>query len=314
MKPTMVSRAALGLSLAVVSAWPAAATAQRGGRSDSRSQIDTTFAFSKSGQIDLTLVSGEVRVTAWARNDAQVVAATNQGQISALMTANRITLGLPSRLRRGTTTYDLKVPIGVRVSVTTVGGNITVSGTRGDVSLNTVTGAMDVSDVNGNADVQALSAHLTLQRVDGTTRINAFGGSVTIDEISGDLDVNLVGGPTHVERGDLRNLKFNAVGGSLDFAGKLAAQGRHTLETLTGNITLRLPSDFGANIEFETFNGHIRPVDFPVTLQPGTGDNRAHTKDGQDVAINGGGARISIQTFSGDVVLRKLAAGSRKEE
>src|SRR5687768_6235885 len=48
----------------------------RADRDDSqyRSRVDTTIAFNKGGIIDLSLMSGEIIVTGWTRNEARIKA------------------------------------------------------------------------------------------------------------------------------------------------------------------------------------------------------------------------------------------------
>ena len=60
------------------------ASAQRGdtrdrASQDAQSRIDTTFAFSRSGVVDLTQVSGDIIVTSWDRAEARVRAYAERG-------------------------------------------------------------------------------------------------------------------------------------------------------------------------------------------------------------------------------------------
>ena len=70
--------------------------------------------------------------------------------------------------------------------------------------------------------------------------------------------------------------------------------------------------DAGANLELETFRGSIAS-DFPLTLQPGqsTGGRRDRRLD---FTIGNGGARISAESFSGDITIRRLPARGNEEQ
>jgi DUF4097 and DUF4098 domain-containing protein YvlB len=285
-------------------------SAQRG---NERPQIDTTFAFSKSGEINLSLVSGEIRVTAWARDEVRVVASSETGEISSSFSPTRVRLEMRRRSgRTGRGRYDVTVPIGTRVSASAVSGSIDVNGTRSSLSLTTTSGPITASDATGRSEFETVMGRIALQRIDGTTRVSAMTGSATLAEISGDLEIEGVGATTRIERADLSSFRFEAVAGSLDFSGTLAAQGKHTVQTLSGSITLRVPGNFGATLELETLSGELRGADFPLTLRPTSGSDRGRTSDRQEYTINGGGARISIQTFSGSVFLRKIGAPERR--
>jgi hypothetical protein len=66
-----------------------------------------------------------------------------------------------------------------------------------------------------------------------------------------------------------------------------------------GNITLRLPSDFRADIDAQTGDGHLE-VDIPIAT---TIAGREHSIAGK---INGGGIPIELRTGDGDIRLRKM--------
>ena len=213
----------------------------------------------------------------------------------------------------GDTRYELSVPVGVHVSATTASGNINVSGTRGPLTLESASGDIDASDGAVRVEAENAAGRVTLQRMSGTTSVNALNGVVTITEITGDLEIEAVSGSIRIDRADLKSLRFEAVAGSLDFGGTLAADGRHSMETMSGSITLRVPDNFAASIEFDTFTGSLRPGEFRVTMQPGGSGGRGRNNQRTQFVINGGGARLSIKTFSGDVFLRKLGAAGKED-
>jgi hypothetical protein len=282
------------------------------GRGDDRSRIDTTFAFDKSGEVNLSLPAGEIRVTAWARAEARVVATSERGLISSSFSPNRLRLEVRSRGNTGRTRYDVSVPIGVRVNATVASGTINVSGTRGALSLTSASGTITASDATGRSEIETASGRIVLQRFDGTTKVSAMSGQVDITDVAGDLSMEVVSGTVRIDRARLEGFQFESASGSLDFAGTLAAQGRHDIQVNSGTVTLRFPAGFGATIELESFRGELQSPDFPVTLRPSGGNDRGRNSERQQYAINGGGARITIDTFSGGVFLRQIGASERR--
>src|SRR6185503_4154791 len=116
---------------------PMIAAAQGNGRQNSsRQRIDTTFAFSKGGELRVSVRGGDVRVTGWARNDARISATGERGTITMDASSSRIVLDV--RRQNTSTKFEINVPIGVRVSVSGARANIDVSGTRSELSLTTV--------------------------------------------------------------------------------------------------------------------------------------------------------------------------------
>jgi hypothetical protein len=288
---------------ALVALVPFARTA----RAQERVQVDTTFAFRSGGEVSLSLPGGDIRVTGWARNEVRVVVSAMRGALSTSFTPSLVRLETRNRAGSSRGRYEISVPIGTRVSASTMSGAINISGTRGSVSLSTFSGGITASDVSGRSDIETVSGPVVLQRVDGATRVVATSSTVRIDEIAGDLDIEAMSSGAKIERGELANLRFDAAAGQLDYAGTLAREGRHSIHTLAGKITLRVPADFGMSIEFGTLNGQLRPGEFPLVLMPNTSNSRGRNSDRQDYTVNGGGTRINIETFSGDVFLMKIA-------
>ncbi|HKS07630.1 MAG TPA: DUF4097 family beta strand repeat-containing protein [Gemmatimonadaceae bacterium] len=277
---------------------------------DERRRIDTTVPFKKNGEISLEVIVGDIRVTGWAKDEVRIVATSMGSPIDARITSESIALDAD---RGGRARLELNVPIGVSIDVSSQTGTIIISGTKGPVSVETQAATVEVSDVAGRGDFETAAGRLTLQRLEGRIAVATLGGAVNITEIRGALEMESTGGIMSVDRADLTELDFTSVGDAFNFSGTLAAQGRHSIETVSGAITLRFPDNFGASIEFDTFSGQFHPIDFPVTLQPNSGTGRGRSVERQPFTINGGGARIQIDTHSGDVFLRKIGVPERKE-
>jgi DUF4097 and DUF4098 domain-containing protein YvlB len=187
-----------------------------------------------------------------------------------------------------------------------------VAGTRSRVSLSTGNGLITASDLKGRSEFESASGNVNLQRVDGTTKVSALNGQIAIGEITGDLEIEQVGGSTRIDHAELSGFRFEAVSGDVDLDGTLSAQGRHSIETFSGNVTLRVPANFGATFQLETFGGDLRAPDFDLMLKPTSRNNAGHNEDRREYTINGGGATISIETFSGAVTIRKHGASDKQ--
>lgn len=279
------------------------ASAQRNRVALERTRIDTTIPFGSSGHLELELRAGEIRVNAWTRDEARVQV-TSDSRVSAVLSPSRIELDA----RGASANYTITVPFGVSVAASSSTGNIIINGTRGSLHLETRTGSIDASEASGRIDVEATSGRVTLQRISGSVTVEGISNTVSLSEIEGTLDVETVGGNVRVDRANISRLTLETVGGGLDFSGQLGA-GPHSLETHSGNITLRVPANFAATISLETYRGEFRPTDFPVVTLPG---NRGRDGDRLRFAINGGGVPLSISTHSGDIVLRRIGANSQE--
>ena len=66
-----------------------------------RSRIDTTVALSGNGTVDLSLVSGEIIVTSWDRNEVRVHATSERGILRFDTSPSRVTLGVRPEIGAG---------------------------------------------------------------------------------------------------------------------------------------------------------------------------------------------------------------------
>jgi len=73
--------------------------------------------------------------------------------------------------------------------------------------------------------------------------------------------------------------------------------------TVSGDITLWLPENFGANIDFNSLSGDLSS-DFDLTVR--SRRNRRWVGTDVEGTIGGGGRDLSLNTVSGDVELRRM--------
>jgi len=285
---------------------PAVAKSQ----SDERQRIDTTFAFEKNGAVDLGLVSGDIIVAGWNRPEVKLFASIEIGYFDYALSPSRVRVTARSRRNRmGDQRIEISVPIGTEVRASTVSGNIAVRGTAGRVQVGTVSGDLDVRDAMDDIEIRTTSGDLRAEKLRGRIRANSTSGDFALDDVSGDLRFHTVSGTLRA-RGALDGLEFESVSGDFVFRGDFKNEGTYTARTHSGDIRLTLPANLAANVDLSTFSGDLR-TEFPLTLQPGESAGRRGRQ--MRTTINGGGARITLTTFSGDITLEKGAARPTKE-
>lgn len=298
--------------LIAATAFLAVAPVAEAQRDETLRMIDTTFAFARGGTVELGQVSGEIIVTGWTKPDIRIHASIERGYLEATMTSSRVRITVHSlRNRLGESRYDISVPIGTVVRASSVSGDIAVRGTAGEVRLNTVSGDIEVRDAAERVEMQSVSGEVRASKLRGRLRAHTVSGELTLEDVNGELSAKSVSGELRV-RGALTGLEFSSVSGDIDFSGDIRGDGSYTASTHSGDVHLTLPSNVGATLELQTFSGEVRPG-FPITLQPGEQPlNRRNRTMRFDV--NGGGPRISLKTFSGDIIIARGAARAAKEE
>ncbi len=298
--------------LLATAAFLAFAPVARAQRDESLQKIDTTFAFSKGGSVDLGHVSGDIVVTGWTKGEVKIYATIETGYLEASLSSSRVSITAKSRRNRmGKSRYELSVPIGTEVRASTVSGNIVLRGVAGEVNVNTVSGDVEVRDAGDRVEMKTVSGDIKAATLRGRIRANSVSGDITLDDITGAVTGESVSGTLTVN-GTLTGLDFESVSGDFAFAGDLKGDGSYRASTHSGDVRLTLPSNIGATLELQTYSGEVRPG-FPITLQPGEEPlNRRNRR--MRFAVNGGGPRISLETFSGDIIIERGAARAPKED
>ncbi len=306
MSRTCIVSAALLIGL---SAAPLAAQRGARGGNDFRSRIDTTVALSSNGTVDLSLVSGEIIVTSWDRNEVRVSAASERGILRFDTSPSRITLGVRSdRGEMGDTHYEVSIPKSARLVAKSVSGDVKTRG-GSDVEARSVSGNVEVVDITGRAIVESVSGDVSVQRAGGGVKASTVSGELTMSNVTGDLDATTVSGD--IELGGVKSsfVRTGTTSGDVGFSGTLDPQGRYEFESHSGDIELAIPGG-GATLDVRTFSGDVES-DFPMTLQPGSrGGERGSA---MQFTIGGGGARISARSFSGDIIIERSSGASREE-
>ena len=93
------------------------------------------------------------------------------------------------------------------------------------------------------------------------------------------------------------------------FDGVIDPAGRYELGTHSGDVRLHIQRDASAQLTVSTWNGAI-DSQFPITLKPGEHGIGAATAKRITFDIGGGAARITAETFSGDITITSNGRGA----
>jgi DUF4097 and DUF4098 domain-containing protein YvlB len=299
----------------VLTLLPGSASAQRNRdreREDSQdvqSRMDTTFAFSRTGVVDLTQISGDVVVTAWDRGEARIRAYAERGRIRSNLSSSRLTLDIESvRGRVGDSKFELSVPVGVRVIARSTSGDVTVKGTRGAVDARSTSGDVTVTDATDRIVLESVSGDVRASQLTGEVRSESVSGTVEIRDATGDVRAETTSGDVTLLGVSSRSVFATTVSGEVEYDGTIDANGRYEFHSHSGDIRLEIPESSGAQFTVETFSGSL-DSEFRLTLQPGqrsTGRPRRF-----EFTLGTGSARVTAETFSGDVTLARRARSAR---
>ncbi|HEX5438171.1 MAG TPA: DUF4097 family beta strand repeat-containing protein [Gemmatimonadaceae bacterium] len=300
----------LALLAALLAAAPLGAQGRTAsGDIEEQSQLDTTLTLERSGTVELELVSGEIRVTSWNRDQVRISASSERGLLDLDASPSHVGLSVHSRHGHlGDTRFEVTVPATARLLLHTVSGDISSRG-GAEVEARSVSGDVNVSNVTGRTTLGSVSGEVSGKTIGGNVRAKTVSGDLTLNSVTGDVEAETVSGDMELTGIRSTFVHANSTSGDEHFEGALDPKGRYDFRSYSGDVRLAIPAGTGAQASIETFSGDL-DSDFPVTLLPGSEQSRSRPRQMQ-FKIGSGGAVLSATTFSGDVIIER---GSGRQE
>jgi len=233
--------------------------------------VDETYAVSAQATVSVEALFGTIRVRGWDRPEVRLTGSVDpragELNVRASESAVRIEVEPVNGTSRGPSAVrlTLEIPAGGRLLIEGIGTDVAVEGVTGPVSVETVNGAID------------------------------------LDGASGELEASSVSGEIGVRSGrPVRRGTLASVSGSILFDAPLADLARLVVETVSGDVLLRIPEDVSAAFEVSTFSG---------TIVNGLGPEARRSSTflpAQELSFTrgAGGATVTIESFSGRVELQ----------
>lgn len=319
----------------------AAALLGAGASAAAAQQVNQSVAADPTGTVEVHAVSGQIRVTGWTRNQVQVTGQLSGAgeRVEVEDEGGNVVVRVVYPRGHSSSNRDLRldvrVPVRNDVEVNTVSADAVAEGLEGDLEVHSVSGAIRIAnnrsreigadtksgtvDVIADADrveANSVSGSVTVggtvrdrveaHSVSGMVRVTAAAGEVEAGSVSGSVEVASMRGRAEVNSvsGDVRvtgrglSGSFQTVSGEITITGDLARGSDLELTTHSGTITLQMPAGASAAVDFTTFSGDIE------SDYPGARVTRPSRREAR-VIIGGGDARVTAQTFSGDVRLMR---------
>jgi DUF4097 and DUF4098 domain-containing protein YvlB len=282
---------------------------QRRRGTDYSSRVDTTFAFDKNGTVNVTSNSGDIVITGWSRDQVHVRAVSDDDNLRLNISSSRMNLEIGTARRTGETRFEVSVPVGVRVMASTRSGDISVRGTHGQVEVRAQNGDIEVDDVTSRLDVNTFSGDFVGTNVSADAQIGTISGSVRLTDVRGNVEIGTVSGDIELRGVTAKSVRGKTTSGDVTFDGVIDPAGRYELVTHSGDVRLHIPRDASAQLTVSTWNGGVNSQ-FPITLRPGEHRIGASTTKRFTFEVGGGAARITAETFSGDITITSNGRGA----
>jgi Putative adhesin len=264
---------------------------------------------------------GDVRIAGSDRDNIEAIATNSNGSQAAPVTISEASSGnqkvfTVSPVERGRSpqqqiNLDIKVPREVEVEAIGIRrGNIRVVDLNGGVRLRTDEGNITASRVGspagGLVEVMAPNGSVDLSNINGDVRVVGISSNITVQCVKGDIAARVMSGTIAVSNSD-GDVYLNASSGSVSFTGAIRSQGRYRLQALSGHASMSIPDKVGFTALLSAYNGQI-DTDFQF---PNASTAPPMRRNRRIIGRNGDGSgRIELDSFSGNVSLHKIDAGS----
>jgi DUF4097 and DUF4098 domain-containing protein YvlB len=251
-----------------------------------------------------------VRVTGWDKNEVKVTG-TLGDDTEGLSTSGEgshieIEVEIPDRQHgRGRRDYEstleIWVPTDSRLDVETVSARIEVSDMTGKLDLESVSGSVGVDGSPSAADVETVSGGITISGSQTRVSAESVSGNIELSGVAERVEVATVSGRIKVEAGQIDRGDFETVSGNITLEGSLGSGASLDLECHSGNVDLLIPADTSASFEVSSFSGEIRNDFGPAAKRT----SKYAPGKYLEFVTGSGSADVSIETFSGNVYLKK---------
>lgn len=264
-------------------------------------QTDTTFAVRPNGTVAVENFGGSIVVRSWDRNQLRV-RANHSGRhaIEIGGSGNVVQVEVAGRYGPGQADIELTLPRRFGVTAEGVNTSIDVQGLEGNVSVETVNGTLTVRDVRGRVSAESVQGLVTVENVNGRVHASSANRGVHLRRVNGEIRVEALNGSILMHEIESRSVSAETINGAIEYQGSVSGDGRYSLATHNGRITMGVPEGAGARVTVYTYNGRLS-TSFPADVGSRGGHGR------YNFTLGGGNAEVELESFSGAIQLVRPA-------
>jgi DUF4097 and DUF4098 domain-containing protein YvlB len=192
--------------------------------------------------------------------------------------------------------FEIQVPRGAEVDLSTAGGAIDAESIRGRLDLHSSGGSIGVTDIEGDVAARTSGGDVSADNVRGDVHLSTSGGAIQAQGIDGDLVAKTSGGSIELQEAG-GAVEAHTSGGPVraSFAAGNASGG--SLSSSGGGITAIVDPAVALNVDAHTSGGRVS-VDLPIAARVSSSRN---TLRGE---LNGGGNLLKLRSSGGSIKVR----------
>ena len=284
-----------------------------------------TVRLGRNGTFDLQNVSGDITITGGGGDDVRIDATKrvrHPNEAEAKTILSEIQIQVEERGGRvdvrteyprgrnwaGGVDFTVAVPRDASVGLRTVSGTVKVSNVNGELRAESVSGDIITSSTRKLRLVKTVSGDLEVTDAEADEfSVSTVSGNLIVNKLKANgFDAQSVSADLRLTDVDVNHASFRSVSGDIEYVGRLQKGGRYQFQSHSGDVRVTPVDVRGFAIEASTFSGDVRS-DYSLTLQGGTSNSLVGP--GRNRSIRGSfgdaGATLTLQSFSGDIVIVK---------
>jgi DUF4097 and DUF4098 domain-containing protein YvlB len=215
---------------------------------------------------------------------------------------------------------DIRVQEGTDIlDIHTSGGDITVGNAGNRIEARTSGGDITIADVAGEARIATSGGDIEVGRIASGARITTSGGDIQLRSASGEVRASTAGGDLELEN-VTGSVDARTAGGDIFVELTPSGSARSSMITQSGNIALHIDANAAVTIEAQIRTngrsgrsrrrGYDRDDDREFEIRSDFSSAQFDEDESGDINavynLNGGGARITLETRDGNIDIRRL--------
>jgi len=284
-----------------------------------------TVRIGRNGTFTLENISGDIVVTGGGGDDARIEATKrvrhpNQSEAKTLLSEisiqvmdrnGRVDVRTEYPRRRnwsGGVDFTIGVPRDASVTLRSVSGDVRVTSVNGELRVDSISGSITTSGTRRIRAVKTVSGDVEITNGEADELSGGtVSGTIILNKVkAAGVDAQTVSGDLRLTDVEADHVSLRTVSGDVDYTGRLQRNGRYQLQSHSGDIRVTPTDARGFSLDATTFSGDVRS-DYALTLQSSPGNGLARGRRNRSIrgSFGDASATLTLQSFSGDIVLVK---------
>ncbi len=197
----------------------------------------------------------------------------------------------------GNVDWDIKIPVGGKVTIINTGGKIKIDHIVGDVDVRSSASEIELLSIEGSVKVENLSGFTTGELLFGTVDVRQTFGRIDLKFVEGDIRIKSSTAGISI-RQDEGALDLTTQSGDVDIQTNLNSARDCFVATESGHIRLMIPETSSGDLRIESQTGDIK-TDMPITI-------KSMSRKQVEGTFGFGGVKINLTSVSGDVTVAQF--------